>query len=60
MNVIALRNCVRTNGICLCLEIEQVSNNFVEKDFRKSMGVKYGLMDFKIRTAQIPTLLETF
>ena len=38
MNVIALlSNCVTTNGICLCLEIEQVSINFVEKDFRKSM-----------------------
>ena len=41
MNVIALRNCVRTDGICLCLEIEQVSNNFVEQDLRESIGVKY-------------------
>ena len=41
MNVIALlSNCVTPIGVCLCLEIEEVSINFVEKDFRKSMELK--------------------
>ena len=50
MNVIdALSNCVTPNGICLCLETEQVSVNFDE-----NMDVK------RLLKIQILVFLETF